>query len=60
MALIPFILASLLGRGVQYFVVAAIAWFGGDRLESSIRKWVDWMGWGIVVLAVLAFFFLRD
>ena len=60
MALIPFILASLLGRGIQYFVVAAIAWFGGDKLESSLRKWVDWLGWGIVVLAVLAYWFLRD
>ena len=60
MALIPFVLASLLGRGIQYFVVATIAWFGGDKLESSIRKWVDWLGWGIVVLAVLAYWFLRD
>lgn len=55
MALLPFILVSLLGRGVQYFVVAAIAYFGGEKLESSLRKWVDWIGWGIVVLAVLGF-----
>ena len=59
MALLPFILASLLGRGVQYFVVAAIAWFGGDKLESSLRKWVDWLGWGIVLLAVLAFWYFK-
>lgn len=59
MALVPFILASLLGRGVQYFVVAAVAWFGGDKLESSLRKWVDWLGWGIVLLAVLAFWYFK-
>ncbi len=59
MALLPFILASLLGRGVQYFVVAAIAWFGGDQLESSLRKWVDWLGWGVVLLAVLAFWYFK-
>jgi membrane protein YqaA with SNARE-associated domain len=59
MALLPFILASFLGRGVQYFVVAAIAHFGGEKLESSIRKWVDWLGWGIVGFAILAFWLLR-
>ncbi len=59
MALIPFILASLLGRGVQYFVVAAIAYFGGSKLESSLRKWVDWLGWGIVLLAILAFWYFK-
>ncbi|MCP4009180.1 MAG: DedA family protein [Proteobacteria bacterium] len=59
MALIPFVLASLLGRSVQYFVVAAIAYFGGDKLESSLRKWVDWLGWGIVIVAVLAFWYFK-
>ncbi len=60
MALIPFILASLLGRGVQYFLVAAIAWFGGEKLESSLRKWVEWLGWSVVLLAVLAFLLLKN
>jgi len=55
MALLPFIVVSLLGRGVQYFVVAAVAYFGGESLESSLRKWVDWIGWGIVVLSLLGF-----
>jgi len=55
MALLPFILVSLLGRGVQYFVVSAIAYFGGEKLESSLRKWVDWIGWGIVILSVVGF-----
>jgi len=59
MALIPFILASLLGRGVQYFVVAAIAYFGGEKLESSLRKWVDWLGWGIVILAIFAYWYFK-
>ena len=59
MALLPFILASLAGRSVQYFTVAAIAYFGGDKLESSLRKWVDWLGWGIVVIAIIAFLLLK-
>ncbi len=55
MALLPFILVSLAGRGVQYFVVAAVAYFGGAKLESSLRKWVDWIGWGIVGLSIIGF-----
>lgn len=60
MALLPFILASLLGRSVQYFLVAAIAWFGGEKLESSLRQWVDWLGWGLVLIAVVAFLWFRN
>ena len=59
MALLPFIVASLLGRSVQYFLVAAIAYFGGDKLESSLRQWVEWLGWGVVILVLLAFGFLK-
>lgn len=59
MALLPFILASLLGRSVQYFAVAAIAYFGGAKLESSIRQWVEWLGWGMIGLAIIAFWLLR-
>ncbi len=59
MALLPFIFASLAGRSVQYFIVAAIAYFGGEKLESSLRKWVDYLGWGIVLIAVIGFWYLR-
>lgn len=59
MALLPFILASLLGRSVQYFVVAALAYFGGDKLESSLRKWVDWLGWGVVIIAIVGFWLYK-
>lgn len=59
MALLPFILVSFLGRGVQYFAVAAIAYFGGEKLESSLRKWIDWLGWGMVVLAIVGYWLLK-
>lgn len=59
MALLPFILASLLGRSVQFFIVAAIAYFGGEKLESSLRKWVEWLGWGLVIIAVVAFWVFK-
>ena len=59
LAFIPFVLASLVGRSIQFFLAAAIAYFGGASLEDGLRKWIDWLGWGVLVLAVAAYFILR-
>jgi membrane protein YqaA with SNARE-associated domain len=53
MALLPFIVASFLGRGARFFLVAALMKWGGARLEPYIRKWVDWMGWSLVLIIVV-------
>jgi len=52
MALVPFVLASIVGRAGQFFLVAALVVFGGERLEGSIRKYVEWLGWAVVAAAV--------
>ena len=48
-----FFIASLIGRGARFFLVAGLVVLGGDKLESSLRKYVEWIGWG-VALAVAA------
>jgi membrane protein YqaA with SNARE-associated domain len=60
LALVPFILASLVGRAGQFFLVAGLLVLGGDRLEGSIRRYVEWLGWGVVVLAVIAYLVLAN
>ena len=52
MALIPFIIASFIGRGARFFLVAWLMKVGGQRFEPLIRKWVEWLGWLFVVLVV--------
>ncbi|NIA27257.1 MAG: DedA family protein [Desulfobulbaceae bacterium] len=47
-----FFLASVVGRGARFFLVAGIVALGGDRLESTLRKYVEGLGWAVVVLAV--------
>ncbi|GJL80967.1 MAG: hypothetical protein DHS20C01_06010 [marine bacterium B5-7] len=54
----PFVLASLVGRAGQFFLIAALVVFGGDRLAGSIRNYVEWIGWGVIVLAIAAFLLL--
>ncbi|MDH3713308.1 MAG: DedA family protein, partial [Gammaproteobacteria bacterium] len=58
-ALIPFIVASAIGRGARFFLVAyAVAAFG-PRVEPLLRKHVEWLGWATVFAAVTAYLLLR-
>lgn len=54
MAFLPFVLASLAGRGARFFLVTALIVWGGKRMEHTIKKYVDWLGWGLVVVIVAA------
>ncbi len=59
LAVAPFVLASLVGRAGQFFLIAGLLVLGGARLERSIRRYVEWIGWGVLALVVLAYLFLR-
>lgn len=55
MALIPFLLASFIGRGARFFLVAAIMRWGGEKYQDKIRGMVDWLGYGLIGLIALYF-----
>lgn len=55
MALLPFVLASLIGRGARFFIVAALMVWGGPRMEARLRANVDRLGWLTVAAAVVAY-----
>jgi membrane protein YqaA with SNARE-associated domain len=57
MSLPLFVLGSMLGRGGRFFLVAGLMAWGGERMESTLRVWVEWLGWLMVVLAVGAYFY---
>jgi membrane protein YqaA with SNARE-associated domain len=59
MALLPFALASLVGRASRFFLVAALLYWGGERFEATMRRYVDIIGWVVVALLVVGYFFLR-
>lgn len=52
MALLPFLLGSLIGRGGRFFLVAGLVRALGPRIEPRLRQYVDTIGW--TVLGVLA------
>lgn len=59
MAFIPFLIASSIGRGMRFFLVAGLIHWGGEAMEHKLRAWVDRLGWGIVALIVIAYLILR-
>ena len=56
MALLPFILISIVARSARFYAVSALMLWGGERMEAKLRKYMDAIGWSIVALAVLAYF----
>ena len=65
MSLVMFVLASIIGRGARFFLVAGFVYFAGtfftneDDLINGIRRYVDVLGWVFIALLVAVFFFLR-
>jgi membrane protein YqaA with SNARE-associated domain len=49
-----FIVASVLGRGARFFLVAGLIMFGGPRMAAGLRRYIDAIGWAVVALIVLA------
>lgn len=59
MAFLPFLIASAVGRGMRFFLVAGLIRWGGEPFEKKLKQWVDVLGWGLVVLIIIAYFLLR-
>ncbi|WP_085299212.1 YqaA family protein [Cognaticolwellia mytili] len=59
MAFLPFLLASAIGRGMRFFLVAGVIRWGGAPMEQKIRQWVDVLGWLVVAAIVVAYLATR-
>jgi len=59
MALLPFLLASMIGRGARFFLVALLMRWGGARMEQSLRLYIDRLGWLMVAVLVLGLLVMR-
>jgi membrane protein YqaA with SNARE-associated domain len=59
MGLPVFVAGSVLGRGGRFFLVAGLMAWGGPAMEEKLRLYVEWLGWLVIVLAVVAFFYFR-
>ena len=55
MPLLPFVLASFIGRGGRFFLVGWLMGRFGPAMEPKLRPFMEWLGWGTVALAALVY-----
>ena len=48
-----FFVASLIGRGARFFLVAAFVRYAGVRLEATLLRNIERIGWGVLIAAVI-------
>lgn len=59
MLFLPFVLASIFGRGLRFFLVSGLLVVFGARLEPHIRRWIDWLGWITIILALAVYLLIK-
>ncbi|MCG8025362.1 MAG: DedA family protein [Candidatus Thiodiazotropha endolucinida] len=59
MAFLPFVVASIIGRGARFFLVAALMAWGGARMEKVLHRYVDRLGWILVIAFLVLIFYLK-
>lgn len=50
MPMLPFLGGIAVGRGKRVFLVAGVIRLGGERAERVLHKYIEWIGWALVVL----------
>lgn len=58
LALAPFLLASLVGRGIRFFGVAALVYYFGPNIQKFIDRYFNILSLTFVVLLLLGFLWL--
>lgn len=62
MPMLPFLGGIAIGRGKRVYLLCGLIRLGGERAEKAIHRWIEPIGWVIVVaviLAVIYFGFIR-
>lgn len=55
LAIVPFILASIAGRGIRFFAVAGLIYFFGPQIRSLIDRYFNILSLAFVALLILGF-----
>lgn len=59
MMFVPFVLASIIGRGARFFLVAFLVSLGGDRLRHKLNDYIETIGWSISFIIVVGLIFYK-
>ena len=53
-----FVIASVVGRGARFFLVAGVVRLAGDRFEQQIVQHIERLGWAVVALSAIVIGYL--
>ena len=53
-----FIIASILGRGLRFYMVSALVWFFGPRVKRIMDKYFNWFIVILTIVFTLSYFLL--
>ena len=59
MAFLPFVIASFIGRGARFFLVASLMRWGGEPMERALHEYIDRIGWLIIIVAVAVYIYFQ-
>jgi membrane protein YqaA with SNARE-associated domain len=54
-----FVAGMLVGRGKRVYLLCGLIRLGGERVERAIHRWIEWIGWGLLVLIALVVIYFR-
>ncbi len=55
----PFVLASAVGRGSRFFLLAGLIKWGGQKLADFIERYINILGWLALVLIAVAIWLFK-
>ncbi|HZP66182.1 MAG TPA: YqaA family protein [Rudaea sp.] len=54
-----FVAGMLVGRGKRVYLLCGLIRLGGPRAEQALHRWIEWIGWGVLVLMALVVVYFR-
>lgn len=55
-----FMLASIIGRGARFFLVAGLMVWGGEPMERNLRLYIDRIGWVTILATVVGYMIVSN
>lgn len=56
-ALLPFVLGSIVGRGGRFFLVTLVIKLGGVRMEQIVAKYIERISWVVIILLIAGYWY---
>lgn len=59
MPFVPFVMASIIGRSLRFFLVASIIKIIGPRIERHLLQYIDYGAWIVISVMIISFGLLK-